>query len=96
MVVALESGAVETAIDAAWSARLERLATRKESVTGVSEFDDAPGVAIPEAVDGFPVRRPAAFEALRDAADRARNTGESPVVHLAALGPLADHTARST
>ena len=43
MVVALESGAVETAIDTAWSARLARLATRKESVTGVSEFpDDAP------------------------------------------------------
>ena len=75
-----------------------RLATRKESVTGVSEFpDDAPGAVIPEPVDGFPVRRPAApFEALRDAADRARETGESPVVHLAALGSLADHTARST
>ena len=97
MVVALESGAVETAIDAAWSARLERLATRKESVTGVSEFpDDAPGAVIPEPVDGFPVRRPAApFEALRDAADRARKpavAGRSP----RGLGSLADHTARST
>ena len=52
---------------------------------------------IPEPVDGFPVRRPAApFEALRDAADGARETGESPIVHLAALGSLADHTARST
>ena len=98
MVVALESGAVETAIDAAWSARLERLATRKEPVTGVSEFpDDAPGAVIPEPVDGFPVRRPAApFERLRDAADGARETGGSPAVHLAALGSLADHTARST
>lgn len=94
MVVALESGAVEAAIDTAWETRLTRLARRQEPLTGVSEF---PAVAAPvngfEYTDGFPLRRPAApFEGLRDAADRAG----SPVVHLAALGSLADHTARST
>ncbi|MEM9465061.1 MAG: methylmalonyl-CoA mutase family protein [Actinomycetota bacterium] len=95
MVAALESGAVERAIDAAWTARLERLATRRDPVTGVSEFpDDSPPSASGGRGSGFPLRRPAApFEALRDAVDAAGNT---PTVHLAALGTLADHTARST
>lgn len=98
MGAALESGAIERAIDTAWEARLGRLATRKDPITGVSEFPDtaAPSpVADPAA--GFAVRRPSApFEALRDQADRARAGGTEPVVHLAALGSLADHTARST
>lgn len=94
MVVALESGVVEAQCLASWEARLGRLARRAEPVTGVSEFPAVDGVVGGlEHVDGFPLRRPAApFEALRDAADRAG----SPVVHLAALGSLADHTARST
>jgi methylmalonyl-CoA mutase len=36
------------------------------------------------------------FEALRDAADRARKSGAGPKVFLANLGPLADFTARAT
>ncbi|MEO0495258.1 MAG: methylmalonyl-CoA mutase family protein, partial [Actinomycetota bacterium] len=98
MVAELESGAVEAAVDASWTARLGRLATRREPVTGVSEFpDDAAGSEMVEAVGGFPIRRPAApFEALRDAADRTRSAGTEPRVHLATLGTLADHTARST
>ena len=91
MVVALESGGVETAIDAAWSARLERLATRKEPVTGVSEFPTTHPAVIPGAGRRVPGRRTAPFETLRDAADRARSTGGSPAVHLAALELLADH-----
>lgn len=105
MPAVLESGAVATAIDASWDARLGRLATRREPITGVSEFPDtdtdtdalavAAAAAPPPA--GFPVRRPAApFEALRDAADRARAAGTEPEVHLATLGSLADHAARST
>lgn len=97
MAEALTSGAVRSAVDRAWEARLAGLSTRREPITGVSEFpDDAPGVACPVAptADGFPLRRAAApFEALRDAADSASSR---PAVHLAALGSLADHTARST
>ena len=36
------------------------------------------------------------FEALRDAADRARQSGGAPKIFLANLGPLADFTARAT
>ncbi|MEM9203371.1 MAG: methylmalonyl-CoA mutase family protein [Actinomycetota bacterium] len=95
MVAALESGSVEAAIDASWHDRLGRLATRMDPVTGVSEFpDDGDPTPAAEPAGGFPLRRSAApFEALRDAADRAET---APTVHLAALGPLAEHTARST
>ena len=100
MFAALESGTVEAAIEASWSARLARLSTRKDPVTGVSEFPDA-GPAVPEPATapatGFPIRRAAEpFEALRDRADATRAAGTEPVVHLATLGSLADHTARST
>ena len=96
MVAALESGGVAADVEQAWAARLGRLSTRKDPVTGVSEFpgDAPPASAVEDDDGGFPIRRPAApFEALRDAADAASST---PTVHLAALGPLADHTARST
>ena len=98
MVAVLESGAVEREIETAWSRRFARLATRKDPITGISEFpDDGPPVPGAEIAAGFPVRRPAAaFEELRDAADRARTSGTAPTVHLATLGSLADHTARST
>ncbi|MEM8709180.1 MAG: methylmalonyl-CoA mutase family protein, partial [Actinomycetota bacterium] len=90
---------VEQEIEASWAARLGRLATRREPVTGVSEFPDTDVSAadVDTPAGGFPTRRPAApFEALRDAADRSRAGGSEPQVHLAALGSLADHTARTT
>ncbi len=51
----------------------------------------------PMTVAAFPERRPAAaFEVLRDASDaRLRDTGARPRAFLAALGPVAVHTARS-
>jgi len=100
MVAVLESGAVADAAKASWEDRLGGLATRREPVTGVSEFPDTGPAA--SAIGGggqgaFPLRRPAApFEALRDAADRSRSVGVDPTVHLAALGSQAEHTARST
>lgn len=98
IVAALESGSIERAVEHSWHQRLSRLATRKEPVTGVSEFpDDGPAADIGEPTGGFPSRRPAApFEALRDTADAARAAGREPQVHLATLGALAEHTARST
>ena len=99
MAAQLTAGSIEEAVDASWTARLARLASRKEPVTGVSEFPDSE-VGTPSVEDvaaGFPVRRAASpFEALRDAADAARAKSVVPAVHLATLGSLADHTARST
>jgi methylmalonyl-CoA mutase len=99
---ALADGSIADDLEAAWNQRLAEIGTRRAPITGVSEFpdiDETPVVrAARPAGAGFPIRRMAApFEALRDAADRAlAATGNRPSVHLAALGPLATHTARST
>ena len=96
-------GSLEAAIDQRWEARLEALGTRREPLTGVSEYPllhDA--VAGPDhgevpAEGGLPIRRLAEpFEALRDAADLHRlATGDRPGVWVAALGPAAAHSART-
>ena len=98
-------GSLQAAIDQQWEARLEGLRTRREPLTGVSEYpmlDDA--VAGPDDGDvaapaegGLPIRRLAEpFEALRDAADRHRlATGDRPEVWVAALGPAAAHSTRA-
>lgn len=99
---ALADGSVAAELEAAWNDRLASLGTRRTPITGVSEFPDIAEAPVSrphrEAPAGFPVRRLAApFEELRDAADRALASGGSrPAVHLAALGDLATHTARST
>ena len=104
---ALATGTIRAAVDTAWEARLDNLATRREAITGVSEFPELPPVGYspePQRVrpvgrqgSGFPLRRLAAtFEELRDAADRGRLAGRDPVVHIAALGSHADHNRRST
>ena len=103
----IADGSVRLAIDRSWQRRLEALHTRSEVITGVSEYpyladEEQSGqeLSTPEASAGagLPLRRLAApFEALRDAADRhLLATGERPRVHIAALGDLATHTARST
>jgi methylmalonyl-CoA mutase len=101
LVAALDSGLVRDRLAAAWDARAQRLATRKDALTGVSEF--------PNLAEKLPSREPAAeilpsgglprvraaqeFEALRDAADAA---AERPKVYLATIGPIARHTARAS
>ncbi|KQS73844.1 methylmalonyl-CoA mutase [Modestobacter sp. Leaf380] len=98
---ALSSGLVHARVAAAWEARSSRLATRRDPITGVSEF--------PNLAEGLPRRRPAAevlppgpgglprvraaeaFEALRDRADAA---DARPAVYLATIGKPAAHTAR--
>jgi methylmalonyl-CoA mutase len=100
IVAALESGLVQQHIAATWAARTARLATRKDPLTGLSEFPDIdenlPALADPQpapAAGVLPkVRYAAGFEALRD---RARRLA-APSVFLANLGPAAVHTARAT
>ncbi|MFV8127180.1 methylmalonyl-CoA mutase small subunit [Streptomyces syringium] len=102
---ALGSGLVEERLADTWRQRSARLATRKEPITGVSEFPNLaeepvrrePPAAAP-APGGLPrVRRDEAFEALRARSDaHLAATGSRPRVFLAALGPAAAHTGRAT
>jgi len=98
----LRDGSLEAEIRSAWTGRLEGLVTRSEPITGVSEFPllDEPLLERPQ-IDtptGWPVRRLAQpFEDLRDRSDhRLATEGRRPRVHLATLGDLADHAARTT
>ena len=98
-------GSLEAAIEKQWATRLAAVSTRREPLTGVSEYpllEDA--AAAPGADDraapaarGLPVRRLAQpFEDLRDVADRHRlATGERPAVWVTALGPAAAHSVRT-
>jgi methylmalonyl-CoA mutase len=97
---ALDSGLVADRIGAAWEARAQRLATRADAITGVSEF--------PNPAEVLPVRRPAALpltgglprvraaEAFEELRDRVEAAEPRPAVYLATLGPVARHTARAT
>ncbi|MCC2276128.1 methylmalonyl-CoA mutase small subunit [Streptomyces sp. ET3-23] len=101
---ALRSGLVAGRLAATWRSRSADLATRREPITGVSEFPHLgeqpvhrePAPAPP--LGGLPkVRRDEAFEALRARSDaHLDTTGARPRVFLAALGPAAAHTARAT
>ncbi len=99
MLAALSSGRIADEVGATRTARAARLATRTDGLTGVSEFPDLdesgldrlPGPA-PAGGGPFPLHRLAEpFEALRDAGEAA-----DPVVRLVSLGPLAEHSERTT
>ena len=102
---AIDSGALAAAIEESWQCRLEALRTRSEPLVGVSEFallDETAqagrtGSGSAPSGSGLPVRRLAEpFERLRDAADRHQAaTGDRPAAWVAALGPPADHSART-
>lgn len=101
MVTALTSGLVADRIGATNAARVTRLASRKQPITGVSMFpksdeerrDTRPRPAAPER-SGLPgVRDSAVFEALRD---RASAAGSAPEVFLACLGARRDFGGRET
>ncbi len=100
---ALTSGLVDDRIARTWAERRRRLATRREPITGVSEFPhlaEKPVVREPAPQQprgaGLPrVRRDEDFEALRARSDaQLAATGSRPRVFLAALGPASAHTAR--
>ncbi|GAA2746385.1 methylmalonyl-CoA mutase family protein [Kitasatospora cinereorecta] len=101
---ALVGGLVGERIAATWAERSQRLAKRREPVTGVSEFPhlgEQPLVreAAPAPLGGgLPrVRRAEAYEALRMRSDaHLAATGARPRLFLAAIGSAAAHTARST
>lgn len=106
---ALETGDVAAMLAAAAAKRASAIATGRIDLTGTSAFpklgDDGvkiePWPAMPLSADLNGARMPPLprardsepFEALRDAADRARTR---PRVFLATLGPLAVHAARAT
>ncbi|MEW1724995.1 methylmalonyl-CoA mutase family protein [Streptomyces sp. NPDC093109] len=100
---ALRSGLIGERLAATWRERSAKLATRREPITGVSEFPQlgqAPVVrdaAPPAPTGGLPsVHRDDAYEALRARSDaHLAATGARPRVFLAALGPAAAHTARA-
>ncbi|MGW2363999.1 methylmalonyl-CoA mutase small subunit [Streptomyces sp. NPDC001667] len=101
---ALRSGLIAERLADTWRQRTEDLATRREPITGVSEFPNLgeppvprdPAPATPGG--GLPtVRRDEAYEALRARSDaHLTATGTRPRVFLAALGPAAAHTGRAT
>ncbi|MGW6056292.1 methylmalonyl-CoA mutase small subunit [Streptomyces sp. NPDC055189] len=101
---ALRSGLIGERLAATWAKRSEKLAKRREPITGVSEFPNlterpVERVAPPaEATGGLPrVRRDEAYEALRARSDaHLAATQARPRVFLAALGPAAAHTARAS
>ena len=101
LVAALDSGLVRDRIAAAWADRAQRLATRADAITGVSEFPnlaeklpDRQPAGDPLPTGGLPrVRAAQGFEELRD---RAVSAPHPPRVYLATIGPIARHTARAT
>ncbi|MEV6912267.1 methylmalonyl-CoA mutase family protein [Amycolatopsis sp. NPDC051071] len=100
----LASGALAARLAETWEKRSKRLATRRDPITGVSEFPNLTEKAVVRdpfetgtetgTDGGLPRHRYAeAFEALRDRADAHPSR---PRVFLATLGPVAAHTARAS
>jgi methylmalonyl-CoA mutase len=108
---ALQSGLVQTKVAAVVAAREKAIASRKEPVTGVSEFPNifetpvsvlpvapvaAAGHGSPLVEPLKPIRLAEPFEKLREASDRALSeTGARPKIFLANLGRIADFNARA-
>ncbi|MGW1953174.1 methylmalonyl-CoA mutase family protein [Streptomyces sp. NPDC001920] len=101
---ALRAGDLARDLADTWQARTERLARRREPITGVSEFPHLAEKPVDRASTpeqpsgGLPrVRRDEAYEELRSRSDaHLAATGSRPRIFLAALGPAAAHTARLT
>ncbi|MET9559437.1 methylmalonyl-CoA mutase family protein [Streptomyces tauricus] len=101
---ALRSGRLGEDLARTWEARSAKLATRREPITGVSEFPNLTErvperTPVPEPPSGgLPrVRRDEAFEVLRARSDaHLAATGTRPRVYLASIGPAAAHTARTS
>ena len=97
-VAAVDNGSLAGRFAATWAAREKNLDTRKDPITGVSEFpnidEPAPAILPSEGTDSLPFhRRAERFEDLRAAVDA---SGTKPAVFLAAIGAPAQSTARIT
>ncbi|MEV7426428.1 methylmalonyl-CoA mutase small subunit [Streptomyces sp. NPDC091212] len=100
---ALRAGLVGERLAATWAERSGKLASRREPITGVSEFPQLAQAPVERQAapappgGGLPsVHRDDAYEALRARSDaHLAATGARPRVFLAALGPAAAHTARA-
>ena len=86
---------VDDLVTASRAKRNDDIAHRRAPITGVSEFaflEEAPVVREPAPVDSYVRRWAEPYEELRDRADRAP---QRPAAFLAALGPVAVHSARA-
>jgi len=108
---ALQSGLLQKKVAAVVATRDKAIATRKEPLTGISEFPnihESPVSVLPvppaapkagkTAVEPLkPIRLSESFERLRDASDRAfAQAGARPKIFLANLGRIAEFNARAT
>jgi methylmalonyl-CoA mutase len=105
---ALAAGFIQDKVAAVRAAREKAVATRRDPLTGTSEFPNlpehsvqvlaaAPRAATPASGSLAPMRLAEPFEALRDASDAMlAKDGARPKVFLATLGRPADHIARAT
>lgn len=75
--------------DRSWAA-LRAAAANKATLADLS----VPGDAGAEAEPFWPIRLAEPYERLRDLADQKAAAGKAPRVFLAAIGPLAEHSAR--
>ncbi|MFN2560077.1 MAG: methylmalonyl-CoA mutase subunit beta [Jatrophihabitans sp.] len=98
-LAALDDGTIDALLATTRSARADDIAHRRAPITGVTEYafvDEAPveRVPLPPAPTGLlpRIRYAEDFEELRDRAD---NAPQRPIVFLAALGPVAAHSARA-
>ncbi|MCB0925898.1 MAG: methylmalonyl-CoA mutase, partial [Mycobacterium sp.] len=85
-------------IDDVRTRRADDIAHRRTAITGVNEFPNLAERPLPSHPDTGDIHRYAmAFEALRDRSDGyVARTGTRPRVLLLPLGPLAEHTIRTT
>jgi methylmalonyl-CoA mutase len=109
IAAALESGLIQKQVAETRTAREKAVATRRDPLTGTSEFphlaenavkvlQPASQAARPTSEKALPcIRLAAPFETLRDASDAMlKATGARPKVFLATLGTPADTIARAT
>lgn len=110
-VAALEAGWIQRVVGRVRAAREKNVATRKDSIVGVSDFpflaEDRVAVLAPPKPADVPatprfeplprIRLAEPFEALRDRSDAyLAARGERPKVLLACLGRASDFTARAS
>jgi methylmalonyl-CoA mutase len=89
------SGLIDDLVATTRAKRDQDVAHRRAPITGVSEFaflEEAPLTREPAPAEDEVRRWAGPYEALRDRADRAP---QRPAVFLAALGPVAVHSARA-